>query len=379
MVSRVFTTDQIIVEFKKIWNDRYDYSLVNYIGQSKLVSIICKKHDKFDITPYKHLKGSGCYQCGRESAGLKNQIKSTKNSAWFIEKAIAVHGHKYDYSNTVYVHSHKEVLIICPMHGEFKQIASYHLQGCGCKSCQYEYKRQNYTTVKSDLDIKNLIKLKTNGKVSLVATSGLNFKSNVELYCETHGLFKTTLKSIWHSKFICHACKNETLSILNTKSNDDYIKLCIKKHGNKYDYSKTVYRHSNAKATFICKKHGEFEQFVGAHASGSGCPKCRHRISKPCQLWLSSFNNPNILSERQIEGKFVDGYDPITNTIYEFYGDYWHGNPNLFEGSLFNKRTKCTMEDLYNKTIARSQYLKSKGYNMVEIWEFDWKNLQKLH
>ena len=35
--------------------------------------------------------------------------------------------------------------------------------------------------------------------------------------------------------------------------------------------------------------------------------------------------------------KYVDGYDPATNTIYEFLGDYWHGNPKTNGKNMFRK------------------------------------------
>lgn len=53
----------------------------------------------------------------------------------WIEKAIGVHGDKYDYSKVEYVRSHDKVIIICPLHGEFSQTASNHRYGFGCKEC----------------------------------------------------------------------------------------------------------------------------------------------------------------------------------------------------------------------------------------------------
>ena len=33
----------------------------------------------------------------------------------------------------------------------------------------------------------------------------------------------------------------------------------------------------------------------------------------------------------------VDGYCYETNTVYEFHGDYWHGNPIVFDSDDTNK------------------------------------------
>jgi hypothetical protein len=53
-----------------------------------------------------------------------------------------------------------------------------------------------------------------------------------------------------------------------------FIERAIKTHGNKYDYSKSVYIGSNKKLIIVCKEHGEFEQGSKAHTEGQGCPKC---------------------------------------------------------------------------------------------------------
>jgi hypothetical protein len=49
-------------------------------------------------------------------------------------------------------------------------------------------------------------------------------------------------------------------------------------HGNKYDYSKVIYKGVDFKATLICPEHGDFEQKLCNHLNGVGCPKCGHGI-----------------------------------------------------------------------------------------------------
>lgn len=53
----------------------------------------------------------------------------------FINKARQVHGAKYDYSKTQFRTTKKKVLIVCPKHGEFYQLANNHLHGYGCVKC----------------------------------------------------------------------------------------------------------------------------------------------------------------------------------------------------------------------------------------------------
>ena len=45
-------------------------------------------------------------------------------------------------------------------------------------------------------------------------------------------------------------------------------------HGNKYDYSRSLFVGAKKKVMILCHEHGEFEQQVTAHLMGNGCPKC---------------------------------------------------------------------------------------------------------
>jgi hypothetical protein len=65
---------------------------------------------------------------------------------------------------------------------------------------------------------------------------------------------------------------------MTKKSNkEEFIEKSIDKHGNKYDYSKTVYINGKTKIIIICPTHREFSQLPAEHIrkNASGCPKCK--------------------------------------------------------------------------------------------------------
>ena len=64
-------------------------------------------------------------------------------------------------------------------------------------------------------------------------------------------------------------------------------------------------------------------------------------------------------------------------TVYEFLGDYWHGNPDKFTRDEFNKRVKKTFGELYDATIHRQNEILENGYKLVTMWEMDWKSKQQ--
>ena len=55
-------------------------------------------------------------------------------------------------------------------------------------------------------------------------------------------------------------------------------------HGNKYDYSKTVYKKSIIPVIITCPIHGDFIQKPNYHLSGCGCPECGKITAKNARL-----------------------------------------------------------------------------------------------
>ena len=88
--------------------------------------------------------GGGCPKC----AG------TYMDTELFKEKASHVHGNKYDYSLVEYTSGLKKVKIICPIHGVYEQVASYHLAGNGCPFCKESHWERD---VRRFLKKKNLL------------------------------------------------------------------------------------------------------------------------------------------------------------------------------------------------------------------------------
>jgi hypothetical protein len=73
------------------------------------------------------------------------------------------------------------------------------------------------------------------------------------------------------------------------------------------------------------------------------------------------------LPERPVRA--VDGYDPKTNTVYQYHGDYYHGNIFRFDPNDFNKKLNKTFGELYERTLRLDQEIRDFGYNLVVEWE----------
>lgn len=65
-------------DFKRVWGDKYDYSLITketYINMATKVPIICREHGIFYQTPHSHVFGHGCTLCGKETQGGGAHLK----------------------------------------------------------------------------------------------------------------------------------------------------------------------------------------------------------------------------------------------------------------------------------------------------------------
>lgn len=62
----------------------------------------------------------------------------------------------------------------------------------------------------------------------------------------------------------------------------------------------------------------------------------------------------------------------LINKIIEYQGDYWHGNPNKYHPDDILYRNS-TAEMIWNKDKKRETDLKNLGYEILVIWESDYK------
>ena len=124
--SKLITLKEVLIRAHKVHNNKYNYDSISYTRVDKKMNIICPIHGKFEQRVADHLNGIGCPYCSSNSRS---------NTKEFINKAIAVHGLKYNYSLVEYTTNNKPLSILCYEHGKFIQRASHHLSGRGCPSC----------------------------------------------------------------------------------------------------------------------------------------------------------------------------------------------------------------------------------------------------
>lgn len=381
-----------IEEANKIHNNFYKYDKFVYSGKSRVGIITCPKHGDFLQSPSDHLRGHGCLKCYREKQSYSKEkfismvkdknpnidydklvydtyktkatfycklhgefiqkpldhykaeepchvckkIKLSKTLSkdlnTFLEQAKAVHGDTYDYSESEYINSYTKIKIKCKTHGDFYQTANTHLSGSGCPKC-------SKTSCNKDTEtfIRQL-KAYRGDEFTYDKVEYVNATTKVIVTCPKHGDKEASPVHLLLKKgpFKCPEC-------LQKSKQENFIERAKAIHGDRYDYSKTLYVKNRERVEIICPKHGSFCQTPNNHLGGSGCSLCNSRSST--ELKIDKFfrqNNIEFISEYRLLGSSYryDFYLPKYNILIEYHGEQ-HYNPRFYanmKGETFEER-----------------------------------------
>lgn len=347
-MPKKFTLEDFIKACNLKHNNLYDYTMTTYKNMKTPIVVTCPVHGQVTQIPQNHLR-QGCHLCNE-------LIKNNKQNE-FIEKAKIKHGDFYDYSNVEYIDTQTKVSIICPSHGEFKVSPRDHLRYT-CKKCYHDSMKYNLT------DFIRLSQSIHGNKYDYKEVSSLTAK--IKIICNEHGPFYQQPRN--------HIAGQGCRSCARRYTTEQFIQKAQQIHNNRYQYDVTVYEMAKTKVNIRCNIHGIFEQNASSHLCGVGCPSCNWNISNAETAWLNKLGikTRNKVITTNTGQKFkVDGYDEETKTVYEFNGDYWHGNPKVYPASDIHPTRKITFGELYEATILKQKILEENGYTVVSIWESD--------
>jgi len=386
----MYPLEKYLEEVNLIHNNIYDYSKVVWTGSDNNIIVICNIHGEFIIRACEH-RNRGCQKCSKETRIYHNELTTEE----FIKRHKEKHGETtYDYSITFYQGINQSINIVCYIHGEYNSIA---VNYAGCKKCcMKEYNNEG----EHKLTYNNFLLLQQS-KIDFVSKSKLihrednydytkvnyiNVQTKVIIICKIHGEFTCSPNNHLRGKG-CPECGKEKSRLAVLNPYEEYYNEFIRLYNDKYDYSKVEWKGGSFLITVLCKKHGEFNIYPYHHRNGKECPKCSNQHSKISIVWLSFMEikyGVNICHAKN-KGEYVipnsrykaDGYAESINTIFEFNGDFWHGNPKLYDMDKLHPRAGVTFRELYQKTVEKSNFIKNNGYSLVEIWEHDWKKFIK--
>lgn len=143
------SVNDLMVRAAALHGSRYTYERMTYRNTQTKVTVTCPDHGDFTILPINHFYGGqGCPACGALKRGRRKDPKAAGRAtadtklANFAEKFVtdarAVHGDVYDYTETVYRGRRQKLVVRCPQHGPFEQVAMNHIDRAqGCPQCSH--------------------------------------------------------------------------------------------------------------------------------------------------------------------------------------------------------------------------------------------------
>lgn len=337
------------------------YILVSteYVNSKKKLVYICPRGHKGEITYGSFLSGCRCKKCKYVNMGNK-----FKTGIEEIKKQVTKDG--YELISDLYKNAHSNIVLRCPEGHLWDTTWHSFRKGCRCVVCNGT-SRNGFKMVSKEVE--------KNGYA--VYGKYVNNRSNLTFICPNKHKWVTTWKS-FNSGNRCPECgRSEVGKKLAVPL--DYIKNAFEYEG--YSISSEVeYKNNKDKFLVTCPKGHDWNVCWNDFQQGHRCSRCSYGpVSEVSQLWLDSVGIPVNFREYSLQDLHmrVDGFDPETNTVYEFLGDYWHGNPEIYNKDDINPHNKKSYGDLYCNTLKRLKSIKDAGYLIHCVWEQDY-NTGKL-
>jgi hypothetical protein len=290
-------TVEFIKKANQVHGDKWDYSKAKYSTAKTPICIICQIHGEFKQSPSKHLSGQGCPICGKERKGRKWLTLEE-----FISKAKKIHGDKWDYSKVIIRKSTSKIILTCPVHGDFTQIARNHLIGLGCRKCSSTSNGERIRTKAKNIFIARSKKIHS-GKYTYEGTKYKSAMNKVSITCPTHGEFKQTPAKHLSGQG-CPKCGIDKRGSSIRVGLKKFLSKAHQIHGDKYEYNQLPSSFIvHEKLKICCQIHGVFRQLASSHLLGMGCRKCGFEKSRE----IRKITTKDFISKAErVHGKIFD-------------------------------------------------------------------------
>lgn len=358
----------------------YGFEKAVYVNcKTKFVVNCLKCGNEFQIDSG-HLIGSkrGCPPCGFK--------RRTEGQRWttekFIEEGIKKYGDAHDYSKTIYTTWTDWVIIGCNLCGkDFRKQPRKYFGSTGSGCIRPGCKKQT-SIPRPKEQVLRLLNEKNGDRFEYDLSKYQNMHSKADAKCKLcNQIFEIYVSR--HAYQTIENCPNCASNRPKKYGSLEDWKLkrgqtAALVHNDQYDYSEMDYSRASIKVNGIrCKKcDTKFSMFWSVHMNGYGCPTCfpPQIHSMPERNWLQKLEIPEENWQIKIPQTRWRVDALVGNTIYEFYGSFYHGDPRMGPPEKYNPISKKTFGELYYNTMVRYNTLIHMGYEIKFVWELDWNN-----
>jgi G:T-mismatch repair DNA endonuclease (very short patch repair protein) len=169
---------------------------------------------------------------------------------------------------------------------------------------------------------------------------------------------------------------DKTRALRHAKSAGDNNPMSIKsiaeRHGVSLDEAKSLtpcYGRSGEKHPMFGKKHSKDAiRKIGEAVNHSRRSTVEHELTDELVRRYTGEKNSYVI------GWCCDYVNHDVKLVVEFFGDFWHHNPNMYSIDWINPFTKRSSTLVWERDARKIQELQDDGYEVVVVWERDWKN-----
>lgn len=357
-MSRRKTTEEFILESRKIHGDRYDYSLVEYRTAKDKVTIICPKHGQFSQKASNHTNLK--QRCPKCFGTFK------KNNSEFIKEATLLHQNKFNYDLVEYKRKDIKVKIKCnTCLYVFSQKPESHIGlKQGCPYCYGNNKKDNSSFIKE-------ARVVHGNKFNYDLADYKGNKEKVLIKCNTC-LYVFSQKPNSH---LMGNCCPKCYGMY--KTTEEVIDIFTTIHGNKYNYDLIHYKNTKTKMRIYCNKCKKyFMQNFNDHKNGAGCPFHIFKTQSLIYSWLIS-KYPNVDRETIFED--------LPNARFDFYLEDYNLVIELDGPQHFKQVANWdSPQSTQAKDKLKMDFCLQNGLSMIRLLQedvfgnaYDWRRLLK--
>lgn len=404
--TRTFIIRYQIAESIKLHGNKYDYSKIfDYNPQPTCVKsnipLICRKCNYEFINTFDgHQRNNGgCIRCANKAKGESNKVKrhiSLRNVA-LNYPVIPLEWNPSNILKATEVapKSHERVDWICPLGHSYDMIVSNRTSGQNCSVCSSRKLHPDNSLATNPDAVSQWDYSKNDGKTPFNFFKGGG--QTVNFICDGEDCEGNRLNHSFSMK-ICNFNTGERCGYCAGKkcSPEHSITSRVPLIRNYWDYELNI-NIDLGNVVYGSGKHYWLKCVKclipwktspnNISRNGICCPKCNPSgYSMAAMRWLETFENFHEIQHAKSENKefripetrwHADGYCERTNTIYEFHGTFWHGDPRVYSRDDMNPLCKTTYGMLYDRTIEREKSILSRGFNIVKIWEKDFREAER--
>jgi len=367
--------------FQMYGND-LDTSLVDYQGYEVPVTLICRHHGIFEITPRTLLSGTkttpphGCWKCCGLQDPADRFVLTAKDFNHRVQKLYRLEGLTFPLKRKI--KPTDNITAVCRKHGEITHDAMWWYHGNGCEYCHGKWYAPHW---------KDYARRVHGDKYEYVGDAPVKRADNIHYICSTHGLQEQKYRVHVDLGCGCPKCANYPNKKSPLERCQEWIAKCIEKYGeDRYDYSRAHedYVNNDSLVWIRCCIHNHWFKTTpdnNLRTVNGSCPICSTEFTEThgeaeIHRWLLKHGITNFKQDEvtlpnenpKCKRQYLrpDFWLPDYNLFIEYNGEQHYEDVDYFFNDDF------TFEDQQIRDQTLRDYCQRHGHSLLEIpyWDF---------